>query len=70
MQKVQEVHGDLACDIEADGADRYLGVLRNRAIDVGQLDGPNPEAIRVQFQAICKMVDTGGMVRSGAILPG
>lgn len=70
MQEAQETHGDLACEIEADGADGYLGALTYRIFDVGQLDGPNPEAIRVQFRAICKMIDAGGMVRHGIIMLG
>lgn len=71
MRISTEKHGELSCDIEVDKAeDQYIGTLKYRFSEVGIVTGSAPRDVRAQFQAICEMVDAGGMVRHSIIMLG
>lgn len=71
MHVAIENHGDMSCEIEINEAEgRHIGTLKYRVFEVGLISGPNLGSVRAQFQAICNMVDAGGMVRHGIIMLG
>ena len=71
MHVAIENHGDMSCEIEVNEAEgHHIGTLKYSAFEVGLISGPNLGAVRAQFQAICEMVDAGGMVRHGIIMLG
>lgn len=71
MHVATEKHGDMSCEIEVNKAeDHYVGTLKFRIFEVGLISNANLDAVRAQFQAICELVDAGGMVRLGIIMLG
>lgn len=71
MLVATEKHDDISCEIEVNRAeDHYTGTLKYSAFEIGLISGPNLDAVRTQFQAICELVDAGGMVRHGTIMLG
>lgn len=71
MYETTENHGDMSCDVEVNKTeDHYIGTLKYSVFEVGLISGPNLGAVRAQFQAICEIVDAGGMVRHGIIMLG
>lgn len=71
MHVATENHGNTSCEIEVNKAeDHYVGTLKYNTSEVGLISGPNLDAVRAQFQAVCEMVDAGGMVRHGIIMLG
>ena len=71
MHVTTENHGDMSCEIEVNKAeDQHIGTLKYRAFEVGLISGPDLDAVRSQFQAICEITDAGGMVRHGIIMLG
>jgi len=66
-----ENHGELSCEIAVNETEDYLtGTLKYSIFEVGQISGPNLGSVRAQFQAICNLVDAGGMVRHGITMLG
>ena len=66
-----ENHGEMSCEIEVNKAeDHYIGNLKYSAFKIGLISGSDLGTVRAQFQAICEMVDAGGMVRHGIIMLG
>jgi len=71
MHVATEYHGELSCEIAAnETGDHHTGMLKYNIFEVGQISGPNLGSVRAQFQAICSLVDAGGMVRHGIIMLG
>ena len=71
MRVATENHGNTSCEIEVNKTeDHYMGTLKYNTSEVGLISGPNLDAVRAQFRAICEMVDAGGMVRHGIIMLG
>lgn len=71
MHVATENHGELSCEIAAnETGDHHTGTLKHSIFEVGQISGPNLGSVRAQFQAICNLVDAGGMVRHGIIMLG
>lgn len=71
MHLATENHGKLSCQMEVNKAENhYVGTLKYSDFEVGLISSPNLDAVRAQFQAICELVDAGGMVRHGIIMLG
>lgn len=71
MHVSTQKHGDMSCEIEVNKAEnKHVGTLKYTAFEVGLIYGHDLGTVRAQFQAICEMVDAGGMVRHGIIMLG
>lgn len=71
MQIDTEVRGELSCEIHADDtASQYTGILRYKVFEIGHITASDIGHLHAQFRAICRMTDTGAMVRHGIILTG
>jgi hypothetical protein len=71
MQKSIEEFGDMSCTTAFDEiGTQFVGTLKYRTFEVGQIFGADLASVRAQFQAICDLVETGGMVRHGIIMTG
>jgi hypothetical protein len=71
MHLTTEKHGDMSCEIEVNKTeDHYIGTLKFRIFEVGLISNTDVDAVRAQFQAICELVDAGGMIRLGIIMLG
>jgi len=64
-------HRDMSCEIEVNNAERqFIGILKYRVFEVGLISGPDEGSVRAQFEAICDIIDDGGMVRHGIVMVG
>lgn len=71
MRNATENHGDMSCEIEVNKTEgHHIGTLKYSVFEIGLISGPNHSAVGAQFQAICELVDAGGMVRHGIIMLG
>ena len=71
MHLTTEKHGDMSCEIEVNkNENQHIGTLKYRAFEVGLISGSDLGAMRAQFQAICGMVNAGGMIRNSIIMLG
>ena len=66
-----QTRGEMSCEIDANKAeDLYLGTLKYKVFEVGEVSGASVEAVRAQFESICELVGAGAMVRRGVIMLG
>lgn len=71
MQIETEYHGHASCIIDFDESqEQYKGTLKYKDFENGSVYGPTIESVKAQFQAICKMLDAGGMLREGIVMLG
>lgn len=64
-------HGEFACEIsETRPGGCFLGLIKFRKYLSGTVIGNSVEAVRLQFQHVCELIDAGGTLRRGVIMTG
>lgn len=64
-------HDDMSCEIDHNSTDGHVtGKVRYRVFEVGLISGRDEITVRSQFEAICALIDDGGMLRRGIIMLG